>query len=140
MSALRTLIRGRHGRQRHREVLSIRRSLPYGHALAVLGAARRLGLERTLGRRKSRKRELALDAIIARILDSTSKLATDRALSQASATSSLGALFGLGEVSGNEMLSVLDWLLGRQRWIEKSLAAANSGAAPLSSTMLRPAA
>ena len=38
------------------------------------------------------------------------------------ATSSLGKLLHLGSVSGNEMLSMLDWLAGRQRWIEKSLA------------------
>ncbi len=28
----------------------------------------------------------------------------------------------LGPVTSNEMLSMLDWLCGRQRWIEKSLA------------------
>ncbi len=29
---------------------------------------------------------------------------------------------GLGEVTGNEMLAMLDWLVSRQRWIERSLA------------------
>ena len=39
-----------------------------------------------------------------------------------SASCSLGALLGLGPVRGNEMLDMLDWLLGRQGWVEKSLA------------------
>ena len=56
------------------------------------------------------------------MLQPGSKLATARGLSPQSATSSLGALLGLGPVRGNEMLDMLDWLLGRQAWIEKSLA------------------
>ena len=35
---------------------------------------------------------------------------------------SLGALLGLDPVRGNKMFDMLDWLLGRQAWIEKSLA------------------
>ncbi len=34
-----------------------------------------------------------------------------------------GAVLGLGAVTGNEMLGMLDWLRARQRWIERSLAA-----------------
>ena len=34
----------------------------------------------------------------------------------------VAALLGLGPVRGNEMLAMLDWLLSRQVWIEKSLA------------------
>ena len=104
------------------EAVSIRRSLPHGHAAAVLGVARGLGLERILHRRPGRMRDLALAAIVSRIISPDSKLATARQLSPASASSSLGSLLGLGEVSGNEMLEMLDWLLKRQRWIERSLA------------------
>ena len=56
------------------------------------------------------------------MLQPGSKLATARGLSPQSAPSSRGALLGLGPVRGNEMLDMLDWLLGRQAWIEKSLA------------------
>ena len=59
---------------------------------------------------------------VAAVLVPDSKLATARRLSPATADSSLGALLGLGPVSGNEMLAMLDWLLARQRWIETSLA------------------
>ena len=104
------------------EAFSIRRARPHGAVAAVLGTARHLGLERMLHRSRSRMRDLALAAIALRIISPSSKLATARQLSPDTATSSLGALLGLGEVSGGEMLEMLDWLLSRQPWIEGSLA------------------
>ena len=104
------------------DAVSIRRSLPHGAVAAVLGTARHLGLERMLHRSRSRMRDLALAAIAARIISPSSKLATARQLSPESATSSLGPLLNLGEVSGAEMLEMLDWLSSRQPWIERSLA------------------
>ena len=102
--------------------MSIKRSLPHGHAAATLGLARKVGLERILHRKPGRMRDLALAAIVARVIAPGSKLATARRLSSDTATSSLGSLLGLGQVSGNEMLAMLDWLRKRQPWIEKSLA------------------
>ena len=102
--------------------LEIRRSLPHGHAAAILGAMKDLGFERILGRGDCRSRRLALAAIAARVADPLSKLATARILSEGTASSNLGAMPGLGEASGNEMPGMLDWLLGRQPWIERSLA------------------
>ncbi len=102
--------------------VTIRRSLPHGHAAAALGTLRSLGLIRILGRRKERVRDLAAAAVAARIAEPASKLATARALSPETATSSLGRLLGLGHVTGNEMLDMLDWLLRRQPHIERSLA------------------
>ena len=104
------------------DLLQVERSLLHGHVAAVLGTARDLGLERMLYRSRSRERQLALAAIVSRVLSPDSKLATARRLSPETATSSLGALLGLGPVSGNEVLGMLDWLLKRQVWIEKSLA------------------
>ena len=104
------------------QAFAIHRARPHGHVAAVLGTARAIGLERILHRKASRMRSLALAAVVARIVAPDSKLATARQLSPQSADSSLGHLLGLGEVSGNEMLSMLDWLLKRQRWIERSLA------------------
>ena len=104
------------------EGVSIKRSLPHGHAAATLGLARKVGLERILARKPGRMRDLALAAIVARVIAPGSKLATARRLSCDTATSSLGSLLGLGQVSGNEMLAMLDWLRKRQPWIEKSLA------------------
>ncbi len=102
--------------------LQVVRTPHHGHAAATLGTARRIGLERILHRSRSRKRDLALAAIAARIIAPDSKLATARRLSPETADSSLGSMLGLGQVSGNEMLDMLDWLRQRQPWIEKSLA------------------
>ena len=104
------------------EAFAVQRSLPHGHVAAVLGLCRQLGLPRLLARTASRARELALAALIARVLKPGSKLATARQLSPGTAAFSLGAVLGLGEVSGNEVLNMLDWLLQRQVWIERSLA------------------
>ena len=102
--------------------VAIRRSRPHGHVAAVLGTLRSLGLVRVLGRKADRMRDLAVAAIVARVVDPASKLATARALDPETASTSLGAVLGLGPVTGNEMLDMLDWLLARQPWIERSLA------------------
>ena len=100
----------------------IRRALPHGHVAAVLGTCRRIGLPRLLHREASRHRDLALAAIVSRILVPGSKLVCARQLSPETAGHTLGALLGTGTVRGNEMLDMLDWLAQRQRWIEQSLA------------------
>jgi transposase len=60
--------------------------------------------------------------IVSRLLDPCSKLAAARALSPATATSSLGEVLGLGEVDEDELYTALDWLLERQPAIEATLA------------------
>ena len=103
------------------QAVTLQRSLPHGHVAALLGLATELGLPRILHRSPSRQRNLALAALIARLIHPASKLATARGLSPDTADSSLGVLLDLGPVSGNEMLDMLDWLRQRQGWIEKSL-------------------
>ena len=87
---------------RLQDAVTIRRAWPHGHAAAVLGVCRKLGMRRILHRSPGRMRDLAL--------------------SPDTASSSLGALLNLGPVDGNEMLALLDWLLARQPGIETSLA------------------
>ena len=96
------------------DLVQVERSYLHGHVAAVLGTARVLGLERMLHRTRSRERQLALAAVVSRVLWPDSKLATARRLSPETATSSLGTLLGLGLVTGNEILTMLDWLLARQ--------------------------
>ena len=122
VEGMKALLRGAIACERIEDILNVERSLPHGAASAVLGMARGLGLERILHRSRSRMRSLALAAIVSRIISPSSKPATARQLSPESATSSLGALLDLGEVSGAEMPAMLDWLLSRQPWIERSLA------------------
>ncbi|MDO9714442.1 IS1634 family transposase [Paracraurococcus lichenis] len=104
------------------DVIRIERSLPHGHVAAVLGTARRIGLDTLLGPEGNRCRDLVLALLVSRILDPASKLATARRLSPDTASSSLGEMLGLGEVDEDELYTALDWLHERQPAIETALA------------------
>ena len=60
--------------------------------------------------------------IVARIIDARSKLATARGLNPETAVSSLGRTLALGSVDENELYQAMDWLLARQKGIERRLA------------------
>ncbi len=105
-----------------RDAFTVIRSLPHGHVAAALGTARNIGLDRILGPDSDRCRDLVLALLVGRILDPASKLAAARALSPATAASSLGEVLGLGEVDEDELYAALDWLLQRQPAIEATLA------------------
>jgi hypothetical protein len=98
--------------------LRIIRSLPHGHVAAALGMLRALGLERTLDRRPSRMRDLAVALIVARILAPASKLATARGLG----ATTLAAELGVEGATEDELYGALDWLLARQPAVERALA------------------
>ena len=98
--------------------LRIVRSLPHGHVAAVLAMLRGLGLERLLDRRPSRRRDLAVALIVARILEPASKLATARGLS----ATTLAAELGIEGATEDELYGALDWLRARQPAIERALA------------------
>jgi Transposase DDE domain len=104
------------------DAIRIARSLPHGHVAAVLGTARRIGLDTLLGPEGNRCRDLVLALLVSRILDPASKLATARRLSPDTASSSLGEMLGLGEVDEDELYAALDWLHERQPAIETALA------------------
>src|SRR5690242_14090914 len=107
VEGLRTLPKG--GVAIGAEGLAIDRSLPHGHAAAVLGTLRRIGLDQVLAPQPSRVRDLAVALIVSRILQPASKLATARDLDAATASSSLGHLLGLGAVGQSELYAALDW-------------------------------
>ncbi len=98
--------------------LRIIRSLPHGHVAAALGKLRALGLERTLDRRSSRMRDLAVALIVARILTPASKLATARGLG----ATTLAAELGIEGATEDELYGALDWLRARQPAVERALA------------------
>jgi len=102
--------------------LAIERSLPHGHVAAVLGMARKLGLDRLLPRRPGRLAKLALALVVARVIAPAAKLATARQLSEATAAHSLGAVLGLGAVDEDELYRALDLLGEAQPQIEAALA------------------
>jgi len=83
---------------------------------------RKLDLPRLLSRTVSRERDLALALIASRIIAPGSKLATARALSPETASSSLGRVLDLGVIEEREIYAALDWLGEQQDRIERSLA------------------
>jgi len=100
----------------------IRRTLSHGHVAAALGMARRLGLDRLLETRPSRRRDLVLAMIVSRILDPASKLATARSLPDETRFSSLEEVLRLGDVDEDDLYNALDWLETRQAGLERKLA------------------
>jgi len=96
-------------------------TVPHGHVHAVLGTARRLGLDTMLLARPCREKDLALAMIVGRILDPGSKLALARELGEAG-TSTLGEALKLGPVKVEELYRAMDWLLAHQEAIEAKLA------------------
>jgi hypothetical protein len=100
----------------------IQRSWPHGAVAAVLGLLRTLPLDRLLDAAGERPGSLLRAMIVARLIAPASKLATAKALSLATAASSLAPLLGLGEVDADEPYAALDWLLEQQPTIEAGLA------------------
>jgi hypothetical protein len=100
------------------EALRIVRSRPHGHVCAVLGTARKLGLEALLDGQPSRQRDLVMAMVVGRVIQPASKLATSRLLD----TTSLGETLGVEEATEDELYGALDWLLERQGQIEGRLA------------------
>src|SRR6202165_3433545 len=78
----------------------ITRSLPHGHVAAVLGSARRLGVEELIDATPSRKRDLVTAMLVAQVIAPGSKLAFARGLRAETATSSLGQVLGVGGCDG----------------------------------------
>jgi hypothetical protein len=122
IEGLRGVLRGGTVISAERDAFTVVRSLPHGHVAAALGTVRRIGLDRMLGLDGNRCRDLVLALLVGRILEPASKLAAARALSPATAASSLGEVLGLGEVDEDELYTALDWLLERQSAIETALA------------------
>ena len=103
---------------RPEEALTIERSLPHGHVAAVLGTLRRLGLERIIGRERSRERDLVVALVCQRLLRPGSKLSATRQFG----LSTLGEELSVEGAGEAELLAAMDWLFARQERIEQQLA------------------
>jgi len=105
------------------EAFDITRSLPHGHVAAVLGTARRLGVEELIDAAPSRNRDLVTAMLVAQVIGPGSKLATARGLRTQTATSSLGQALGVSGCDEDDLYAAMDWALQRQDAIENALAA-----------------
>ncbi len=108
------------------EAFDIVRSLPHGHVAAVLGTVKKLGLDRLIDPKPSPRRNQVLAMIAARILEPASKLATARGLAEATALSTLGEVLD-AELDEDDLYGAMDWLLERQKRIERGLAKRHLG-------------
>jgi transposase len=121
VEGFRTLLKG--GVAVAAEGIRICRALPHGHAAAVLGTIRAIGLDRLLGKPADKRLvRLAIALIASRLISPASKLATARDLAADTASTSLGRLLDLGAVDEVELYRALDWLGARQVAIETALA------------------
>ncbi len=96
VEGLRVLIKSESVAVLDKNSFEITRSLPHGHVAAVLGVLKRLGLHQLIASRSSRKRDLVVAMIAARIIDPQSKLATVRGLRQETLFNSLAQECRLG--------------------------------------------
>ena len=119
---LRTVLRGGIAVASPSELLRLERSLPHGHVAALLGAARRCGMEKLLVAAPGPLRPLCLALIVARVLEPDSKLATWRQLKGDTATHTLSRLLGLEGVELETVYEALDALGEAQARIERALA------------------
>ena len=101
----------------------ITRSLPHGHVAAVLGTARRLGLEELIVPVPSRHRDLVTAMAVAQVIAPDSKLAIARGLREETAATSLGEVLQLGSCDEDDLYAAMDYLHGRQDEIQDALAA-----------------
>ena len=100
------------------EAFTIERSLPHGHVEAVLETIRRTGLDRLIGTKRSRERDLVVAMIAERLLFPCSKLATTRMWH----TTTLAEQLEVADADEDALYAAMDWLLERQERIEQKLA------------------
>ena len=100
------------------DLFSTYQTLPHGHVEAILLAIRKLGLDALISAKPCAQRDLVLAMIVERILHAGSKLATTRLWH----STTLAEELGVAEATEDDLYAAMDWLLERQKRIEKRLA------------------
>jgi len=113
--ALIAVLRGTRGAPQHAPITIIR-TRPHGHVHALLTTLRRIGLDDLIASKPCRERSIIMALIVERLLHGTSKLAATRLWHTTLAEES-----GLAQVGVNEVYAAMDWLVARQKRIEKKL-------------------
>src|SRR6266545_4679196 len=98
----------------------VERSVPHGNVAAAHVMASRLGLQGLLGP-ACRERDIAYALIVSRAVRPESKLSTARWWQAGDTT--LGTDLGVANASTDDVYAAMDWLVARQREVEKQLAA-----------------
>jgi len=90
----------------------------HGHVDTVLKTVKKLGLDKLISAKRCRERDIIVAVIVARICKPDSKLAMTRWWDD----TTLPELLGLDGVDEDDIYDAMDWLLKRQKRIEKKLA------------------
>ena len=90
----------------------------HGHVEAVLQVVKKLGLDNIVSAKRCRERDIIISVIVARICKPDSKLAMTRWWDD----TTLPELQDLEDVTEDHIYEAMDWLLKRQKRIEKKLA------------------
>ena len=101
------------------EYFAVERSLPCGHVRAVKGTMERLGMAELIASKPCRERDWVLAMVAQRVLRPDSKLGTVARF----ADTSLAVDFAVEDADENDLYAAMDWVLDRQSFIEKKLAA-----------------
>ena len=96
-------------------------SEPHGHIHAVVTALKKIGLPRLISSRSGKEKDLVLAMIVTQILRPSSKLAMTSWWEEYPSTLS-HEFPAIKEAHPNELYAAMDWLLKRQKNIEKKLA------------------
>jgi hypothetical protein len=102
------------------DAFTVERSVSHGDAAAACVMAGQLGLRELLGPACA-ERDIAYALIVSRAVRPESKLST--VTWWGSGDTTIGADLGVADASTDEVYAAMDWLEGRQREIEKKLAA-----------------
>jgi transposase len=100
------------------EALDKHHTRTHGHVDLVLKTVKKLGLDKMVASKPCRERNLIVATIVARVCAPDSKLAMTRWWKD----TTLPELLDLDGVDEDDIYEAMDWLLARQRRIEKKLA------------------
>ena len=100
------------------DVFVIERSLPHGHVEAIVEMARKLEFESLISSTPCRERDLVMGMIVQRLIEPSSKLAVTRHWEG----TTLANIFQVEETRVEDLYDAMNWLLRRQKRIEKKLA------------------
>jgi hypothetical protein len=105
------------------EAFAIERSWPHGHVEAALETIRHIGLDKLIGAKRTRERDLVLAMIVERLIAPCSKLATTRMWH----STTLAQLLEVEDADEEDLYAAMDWLLERQGRLEERLSARHLG-------------
>ncbi len=100
------------------QAFAIERSIPHGHVKAILGTIRKIGLDTIIASKRSRERDLVVAMIAERLLHGRSKLASTRLWH----STTLAEELSVQDADVDELYQAMDWLVLRQKRIERKLA------------------